>query len=150
MLSKKCAKVRRGLFASFLLLAISPAVSAQSITDARRVEFTPSPDHNTTDPTTGAALVTNYTLQVFVAGGSIVVSSANLAKPAPDPDGMIRLDYVALLTTPLTPGVIYESVVSAIGPGGSAASARSTRLHSAPRVRRASLQPPRVSPPLRR
>lgn len=118
MLSKTYAKVRRGLFASLLLLAIPPAVSAQSIIDARRVEFTPSADHNATDPTTGAALVTNYTLQVFVAGGTTAVSNANLGRPAPDPDGMIRLDYVALLTTALTPGVIYESVVSAVGPGG--------------------------------
>jgi BACON domain-containing protein len=133
MLSKTCTKVRRGLFASFLLLAITPAVSAQSIIDARRVEFTPSADHNATDPTTGAALVTNYTLQVFVAGGTIAVSTANLGKPAPEADGMIRLDYVALLTTALTPGVIYESVVSAVGPGGSAASARSnTFAFSAP------------------
>ena len=125
MLSEKRAKARRGLFASFLLLAITPAVSAQSIIDARRVEFTPSADHNTTDATTGTALVTHYALQVFAAGGSIAVSSANLGKPAPDTDGMIRLDYVALLTTALTPGVVYESVVSAVGPGGSAASARS-------------------------
>jgi hypothetical protein len=133
MLSKTCAKVRRGLFVSFLLLAITPAVSAQSIIDARRVEFTPSADHNATDPTTGAALVTNYTLQVFVAGGTIAVSTANLGKPAPAADGMIRLDYVALLTTALTPGVIYESVVRAVGPGGSAASARSnTFAFSAP------------------
>ena len=120
MRSKTCAKVRCGLFASLLLLAFPPAVSAQSIIDARRVEFTPSADHNATDPTTGAALVTSYRLDVFVAGSTGVVSTANLGKPAPAADGMIRLDYISLLTTALTPGVVYESVVSAVGPGGSA------------------------------
>ena len=46
----------------------------------------------------------------------------SLGKPALDVDGMIRLDFVALLPTPLTPGVIYENRVSAVGPGGSSAS----------------------------
>src|SRR3954470_1266327 len=125
MLSETFAKNRRGLMALLLLLAIAPAVSAQSITDARRVEFTPSADHNATDPTTGVALVTNYSLDVFVAGGATPVSSANLGKPTPATDGMIRLDFVALLTTPLTNGVVYEAVVSAVGPGGTATSTRS-------------------------
>src|SRR3954467_2136179 len=125
MLSENFANVRRGLIALLMLLAIAPAASAQSITDARRVEFTPSADHNATDPTTGAALVTNYTMDVFVAGGATAVSSANLAKPTPDIDGMIRVDFVTLLTTPLTNGIVYESVVNAVGPGGTAASTRS-------------------------
>jgi len=125
MLSVKFATLRRGLIALLLFVAIAPAASAQSIVDARRVEFTPSTDHNATDPASGAALVTNYTLDVYVAGGSTVVSSANLGKPAPGTDGMIRLDFVALLTTPLANGVVYESVVGAVGPGGTAASTRS-------------------------
>jgi len=124
MLSEKFANVRRGLIALLLLLALAPAASAQSITDARRVEFTPSTDHNATDPTSGAPLVTNYALDVFVAGGSTPVSTANLGKPAPDVDGMIRLDFIALLTTPLSNGVVYESVVKAVGPGGTATSTR--------------------------
>src|SRR5947207_1451249 len=127
------AKVRRGLIASLLLLAIAPAVAAQSITDARRVEFTPSADHNAVDGTTGVALVTNYTLDIYLAGGSTVVQTANLGKPTPEADGMIRADFVALLGTPLTNGVIYESVVNAVGPGGTAPSARSnTFMFSVP------------------
>src|SRR3954467_7699213 len=133
MLSETFAKNRRGLMALLVLLAVAPAVSAQSITDARRVEFTPSADHNATDPTSGVALVTNYTMDVFVAGGATAVSSANLGKPAPETDGMIRVDFVALLTTPLTNGVVYESVVNAVGPGGTATSTRSnTFAFSAP------------------
>src|SRR4051812_47558598 len=125
MLSERFVNVRRGLIAAILLLGIVPAVSAQSISDARRVEFTPSPDHNAVDPNSGAALVTNYTLNVYVAGGATSVSTANLGKPALDVDGMIRLDFVALLTTPLSNGVVYESIVSAVGPGGTSPSARS-------------------------
>ena len=133
MLSERFVNVRRGLIAAILLLGIVPAVSAQSISDARRVEFTPSPDHSAVDPNSGAALVTNYTLAVYVAGGATPVSTANLGKPALDVDGMIRLDFVALLTTPLSNGVVYESIVSAVGPGGTSASTRSnTFAFSAP------------------
>ena len=109
---------RNGSAAVALVLSIASSVAAQSITDARRVEFTPSPDHNTIDPTAGIPLVNNYTLDVFLAGGTVVVATANLGKPAPDTDGMIRLDFISLLDTPLTPGVVYEALVSASGPGG--------------------------------
>ena len=123
----------RGLLACIMLLAMAPAVAAQSITDARRVEFTPSADHNAVDPTSGQALVTNYALDVYVAGGSTVVSTANLGKPAPAADGMIRLDFVALLTTALSNGVVYESIVKAVGPGGTTSTPRSnTFAFSAP------------------
>ena len=108
-----------------LLLSIAPTVAAQSITDARRVEFTPSADHDAVDQGSGLALVNGYTLDVFLTGGTVPVQSANLGKPAPESDGMIRVDFVALLLTPLTPGVIYEAVVSAVGPGGSTPGARS-------------------------
>jgi hypothetical protein len=116
---------RYGVAVLTLVLSIAPTVAAQSITDARRVEFTPSTDHNTVDPTSGIALVTNYTLDVFISGSSVAQQTANLGKPTPDVDGMIRLDFVALLPTPLTLGVVYEAVVSAVGPGGAAPSTRS-------------------------
>ncbi len=108
-----------------LVLSIAPAVDAQSITDARRIEFTPSPDHDTVDPTSGVALVTNYTLDVLIADGTVAQQTVNLGKPTPDADGMIRVDFVALLPIPLTLGVMYEAVVSAVGPGGATPSARS-------------------------
>jgi hypothetical protein len=38
---------------------------------------------------------------------------------------MIRVDFVSLLPSPLTPGAIYEAVVSAVGPGGATPGARS-------------------------
>jgi len=119
-------RTRRCGIASFLLLlSIASTLSAQSITDARRVEFTPSADHASVDPTTGVPLVNNYTVDVFLAGDGIALQTVNLGKPSPDSDGMIRVDFVALLSIPLTPGVIYEVVVNAVGPGGTTPSARS-------------------------
>jgi hypothetical protein len=114
------------LCAALLLIGfVGPATaSGQAIVDARRVEFTPSPDHSVIDAG-GTALVTNYSLDVFVAGGTTVVASANLGKPAPDPDGMIRLDFMALLNASLSAGVVYETVVAAVGPGGAADAPRS-------------------------
>ena len=101
-----------------LLTALSwPATArAQDIVDARRVEFTPSVDNDVLSGST--PLVTSYSLDVFVAGGTTPVETVNLGKPAPDVDGMIRVDFVALLTTPLTPGVVYETALSSVGPGG--------------------------------
>ncbi|HET7697019.1 MAG TPA: BACON domain-containing carbohydrate-binding protein [Vicinamibacterales bacterium] len=103
------------MLAALLLTALD--VRAQSIVDARRVEFTPSPQHNALT-TTGAPVVERYTIEVFVAGGVWPVSGADLGKPSPGTDGMIRLDFVSLLTTPLATGVTYEAVVEAVGPGG--------------------------------
>lgn len=105
------------------VLAASP-LSAQTIVDARRIEFTPSPDHNTVDPS-GVAVVQWYAIDVFVAGGISAVASADLGKPVPGSDGMIRLDFVALLSSPLATGVTYEAAVRAIGPGGTSAAERS-------------------------
>src|SRR5689334_22834324 len=109
---------RNGLAARALGLSIAPTVAAQSITDARRVEFTPSPDNDAIDQASGLALVNNYTLDVFLPGSPTVQQTANLGKPAADTDGMIRVDFVALLPNPLTAGVTYEAVVNAVGPGG--------------------------------
>jgi hypothetical protein len=47
-----------------------PAViNVPAITDARRVEFTPSADYNSADTASGVQLVTNYRLGVYVSGG---------------------------------------------------------------------------------
>lgn len=121
-LSRDLARVGAALL--IIGLTGSATASGQSIVDARRVEFTPSADHSVVDPD-GAALVTRYSLDVFVQGGTTAIASADLGKPAPDPDGMIRVDFVALLDTALTPGVIYETVVAAVGPGGAADAPRS-------------------------
>lgn len=81
-------------------------------------------DHAAVD-VDGLALVDHYTLNIYTAGSTTVVESVDLGKPVPDADGFIRVDFVALLPQPLTPGVSYEATVATVGPGGTAASDRS-------------------------
>jgi hypothetical protein len=61
--------VWRGFVALAIVLASASAVRAQTITDARRIEFTPSVDHNAVDAN-GVPLLQSYSLQLFVAGGA--------------------------------------------------------------------------------
>ena len=114
---------RRSLLTLLLAVCFAAPLHAQSIVDARRVEFTPSADHNAVDAN-GVAIVTRYSMQIFVSGGATAVQTLNLGKPSPGTDGMIRLDFVSLLTTPLTNGVIYEALVEAVGPSGSSGGTR--------------------------
>jgi hypothetical protein len=118
-------RAARRIIAAFLISACSVSIAgAQSIVDAGRAEFTPSADHNAVDGT-GNALVDRYAMDIFLAGGATPVESVDLGKPQPETDGYIRVNFLPLLTVPLTPGVSYEAIVSAVGPGGSAASNRS-------------------------
>lgn len=125
MLACRRALVSGVLLAAFVLTLMHAApLHAQSIFDAQRVEFTPSADNNTLGGD-GTPVVSNYTLTIYVAGGSIPFATANLGKPTPDSDGMMRVDFSTLLSTPLQLGVSYEAVVAAVGPSGSGGSARS-------------------------
>src|SRR5690242_7219820 len=83
---------------TFLLLALGATpLYAQSIVDGQRVEFLPSADD--------ATLVQGYTLSIYPTGSTTAVSTADLGKPTPDPDGLMRVAYLPLLTTPLQAGV---------------------------------------------
>jgi hypothetical protein len=88
---------------------------AQSVVDGRRVEFQPSSENDLI--VDGVAVVSGYTLNIYVAGSSTVTSTAHLGKPTPDTDGFMRVAYLSLLTTPLQVGVTYEARVVADGPG---------------------------------
>lgn len=114
----------RGAIVLTALLASASTAWTQTVTDARRIEFSPSAEHNAVDGN-GVAILDRYSLQVFVAGGATPLQTVDLGKPAPAADGMIRLDFVSLLPTPLATGVLYETLVESIGPGGRAASLRS-------------------------
>ena len=107
------------------MLATASGTSAQSIVDAGRLEFTPSSDHDAVDSTTGAAIVQSYVLEIFLTGDVTAVRTVNLDKPSPQADGMIRLDFLSLVSPALATGLIYEAHIVAVGPGGSSASARS-------------------------
>ncbi len=101
---------------AFALLGVCSA-HAQTVLNPRTVEFDPSADHAalTAD---GQPVVQRYELQVFLAGASQPMTTANLAKPNPQADGKIRLDFSALLAGwPLTNGT-YVARVAAVGPAG--------------------------------
>jgi hypothetical protein len=128
VLVRSRSSVRRVLIGVFVLTLVhATRLHAQSILDAQRVQFTPSADNNTLGGD-GTPVVSNYTLTIYVAGGSTPFATANLGKPTPDADGMMRVDFSTLLSTPLQVGVSYEAVVAAVGPSGSGSSARSNTV----------------------
>jgi hypothetical protein len=96
----------------------------QSVVDPRVAEFDPSPDHDAVT-SSGQAIVQSYLLELYRVGESVPFRSVSLGKPAPATDGKIRVDLVSVLGTLPAGGVNYEARVSAIGPGGSAASGTS-------------------------
>src|SRR6185312_17511233 len=116
--------VGRALLCIAFTLCFGAALHAQTITDPQIVEFTPSPDHSALD-SSGNPIVTSYSLMIYVAGASTPTQTVSLGKPAPDSDGKIRVNFIALLSTPLAVNVTYEGRVSANGPGGSTPSSPS-------------------------
>ena len=102
-------------------LAVTTPAAAQTVTDATTAEFVPSAEHNATT-VDGTPLVSSYLLQIFPLGSSTPSHSLNLGKPSPDPDGLIRAEFVSRLSTPLLAGVTYEARVSSVGPGGTSPS----------------------------
>ena len=120
------AHLRHGLVASLLLWTMAAAASAQSITDPVRIEFTPSAvPTDALDVRTGTPMVVKYTLDIYLAGTSTLVQTVDLGKPLPDTDGMIRVDFVSLLASPLARGVMYEGVVNGVGSVQTVSSVRS-------------------------
>lgn len=104
------------------LCMLSGSARAQSTTiNPRNVEFTPSADHDAVDAN-AVAVVQRYELQIFLTGATAPTSSVSLGKPAPDPDGRIRVDFTGLLTAwPLASGT-YEARVAAVGVSASSTS----------------------------
>ena len=45
---------------------------------------------------------------------------------------MIRVDFVARLPSAFTPGVVYEALVEAVGPGGSSGGTRTNTFSFTP------------------
>lgn len=116
--------IRHALVASLLLVTMVATASAQSVTNPTQIEFTPA-SAPALDVRTGTPMVEKFTLDVYRAGTTTLVQTVNLGKPAPEPDGTIRVNLASLFATPLATGVVYEAVVSAVGPFETAPSARS-------------------------
>ncbi len=104
------------LVAAFLTVFAGTAI-AQTVTNPRIVEFTPSPDHNVT-LTGGQAAVARYDVEVYMAGAAAAFHTVDAGKPAPDPDGKVRYDFLNRVAGWPLPGATYEVRVSAIGPEG--------------------------------
>jgi hypothetical protein len=121
-------KIRfRGFRAAAITLVLAASVAAlfaDTVVDPQLAEFDPSPQHDEL-ATDGTPLVQSYKLAFYETGVSTPFEIVNLGKPAPDPDGKIRVHFLSLLSTIPASGVTYEARVSAVGPGGTAASAPS-------------------------
>jgi hypothetical protein len=112
--------VARAAAITFFILSTASIVAAQNVVDPRFAEFAPSPDHDVVAD--GQPVVASYTLSLFLVGATTPFATVNLGKPSPGTDGLIRVDFLSLMTTPPAPGVVYVAHVSAVGPGGSGVS----------------------------
>jgi hypothetical protein len=111
--------------ATGLLLALTSAPAlGQSIADPTAAEFDPSADHNAFAPD-GTAIVTRYELQFYMVGAAAPFQTGSLGKPAVGAGGRIRVTLASVFAALPTPGIVYESRVAAVGPGGTATSAPS-------------------------
>src|SRR6476659_5737086 len=109
-------------------LAYSSPAFAQTGTTGT-IEFAPSADH-TVVASDGTPLLSQYSVSVYLAGQSTAIQTLNLGKPSPDADGKIRVEFLSKLTVSLTPGQLYETRVSASGPGGTTVSAVSNQFQA--------------------
>jgi hypothetical protein len=85
------------------------------------ISFQPSPQHSST-LASGQPAVTGYELGFFRAGSTERVLSVDLGKPAPQSDGLIRVDYTTRITSWPLIGEDAQARVTAIGPGGTGTS----------------------------
>jgi hypothetical protein len=104
-----------GLAILAVLLARPDTSLAQTVVDPRQVQFNASPDHN--EMRDGLPVVSSYELEFYRLGADHPFQSLDLGKPQPS-DGRITVDLVSHLNSWPAPGLIYESRVAAVGPGG--------------------------------
>jgi hypothetical protein len=105
---------------AFAVIAHAAPATAQT-QNPNVVAFLPSPQHHGT-LTNGQPAVSRYDLSFYRAGTTERILAVDLGKPAPQADGMIRVDYTSRVASWPLPGVQVVALVTAIGPGGSGAS----------------------------
>ena len=115
------------VLAGSALLALAAPVAAQTVTNPRNVEFSPSVDHNTT-LSSGQPAVSRYDLEVYQAGASAPFQTKGMGKPSPAGDGLIHYDFSGQVVGWPLPGGTYEMRVSAIGPNGTGRSTPSNQF----------------------
>ena len=129
-------RAQRATAVVFVLVAVTAALTGVRDAAAQTVnpttaEFTASADHNVIS--NGTAVVTRYDLEFYLSGAADPFQVNSLGKPTPDASGVIRVLLSSVLTAFPSPGIVYESTVSAVGPGGTGRSARSnTFMFTAP------------------
>ena len=131
MVGDRLLRVLHHALVVVLVVGIVGALSAQAVLDPRYVEFDASADHNALAES-GIPLVSSYSLAIYPVGSSTPFATVSLGKPTPGTGGVIRVDFLPLLTTLPTPGVNYEARVSAVGPGGTTASTNSNQFSFSP------------------
>lgn len=106
--------MRRTLFL-FLTLCLCPVVAHAQIANPTTVEFTMSTDHSTV--ANNVQVLTSYKVNVYAAAGTALLGSADIGKPAPDANNLIRWANLPTLYATLPVGQ-YVVKVAAVGPGG--------------------------------
>ena len=118
MFGDRLLRVSHHALIGMMVVASMIALSAQTVVDPRYVEFNASPDHDE-EGSDGTPVVSSYSLSIHTIGSTVPFTTADLGKPAPDANGVIRVDFLPLLSVVPTPGVTFEARVTAVGPGGS-------------------------------
>jgi hypothetical protein len=119
------------LVPALALLIHVPSVSAQTA-NPNVVSFAPSPQHSAT-VSTGEPVVSKYILTFYQAGTNQAVATVDMGKPAPQADGLIRVDFTTRLASFPLPGVNCDALVSAVGPQGTGTSGPSnTFIYNCP------------------
>src|SRR5436190_12761252 len=112
---------QRAKGAVFLFLVVTWAVAgardaAEQTVNPTTAEFNASPDHNVVS--NGTAVVTRYDLEFYVPGAASPFQVNSLGKPNPNANNLIQVVLTSVLTAFPAPGIVYESKVTAVGPGG--------------------------------
>jgi hypothetical protein len=122
----------KAILIALVLLVLPSLAQAQTptvVTPASALIFQSSPDHSATDAVSGQAIVTSYQADAVVSTGptGALGWTQGLGKPTPDTSGAIAINGAAFtpLYNAMALGVVYTLKVSAVGPGGAAASAAS-------------------------
>ncbi len=139
--------MRTLVLAGALLLLFSASAAAQSdcapnaCTNPSLAVFDASADHNTV--AFGAPLVSNYAVEFWLAGATAPVQTTSVGKPTPDSQNLITVD-LKTLSRPISLAGTYSIKVSAVGPGGTAASPASVPFKLAAAAPAAPQNPPRI------
>lgn len=120
--------MRRLIFAAVLVLVAGLANAQTLKVNPTIVEFQASADHNATN-IDGTAIVTGYTLRIFLEGATDPFSNQSLGKPTPVA-GLISVTNSALFAG-LATGLRYTARVVAVGPTGEGVSALSNPFGNA-------------------